>query len=154
MPPATSFVSCRPTIGSREHQPSRSGSKAPSSRGGGGSPAARAAGEVDEAVALHELAGDRRQPGARVAERQPGPLRQVAILGGPVAGEVPARQLGQSRVPVDGGRLSEPVPDEDVRVLLPVDRPAHDRAAQRREKEHVHERLALGADARRGDPLA
>ena len=50
-------------------------------------------------------------------------------------------------------RLAEPVSDQCVRVLAAHHRAAHRDAPQARQRELVHERLALCADPGGGDPL-
>ena len=84
---------------------------------------------------------------ARVAERQPGPLREVSVLGGAVAGEIAASELGERALPVDPRLRTEPVAHERVRVLPADHRPSHDQPAQRREHQDVDECLALRRDA-------
>ena len=72
-----------------------------------------------------------------------------------MTGQVPAGQLGQSRIPVHrGGRRAKPVTDQHVGVVRADHRPAHDAAAPRSEQQDVYQRLAFGADAGGGDPLA
>ena len=82
MPLSVTSSLCGPTTSSREVQPSSSGSKAPSRRGGGIGAGSALLGELDQAVlALDQLGGDRRQPGAGVAQRQPRPAGEVAVVG-------------------------------------------------------------------------
>ena len=146
---------CGPTTGSRDTQPCRSGSYAPSRRGGGSGGGSRAAAQVDEPVGpFHELARDRREAGARVAQRHPRPLREVALVRRSVSREVPPRQLRERRVAVNRRRIAQPVPHERVRVLPPGHRPAHREAAQRREQQHVDERLPARRHVGGVEPLA
>ena len=58
---------------------------------------ARAPLEVDQPVArLHELAGDRLQPGARVAQRQAGPASEVGVIRRSMTGQIAAGQLARA----------------------------------------------------------
>src|SRR5215207_200302 len=78
----------------------------------------RTAGEVDELAGLLQLARDRGEPGAGVAEAEPRPRREVARRRGTVAAQVAPRELGQRRVAVRRpARRAEPVARQRERVL-------------------------------------
>jgi len=126
MPPPTIVPSAAPRIGSRDVQPISTGSNEPRRRGGGSSAAPAGACQADEAVAAHvELAPDRGECGASVTQRQPGPIREIALARRSVTSEIAARELCQRSVTIDGTLLAEPVADEHPRVPLPDHRPAH-----------------------------
>ena len=109
MPLLVTSILCGPTTSSREVQPSRSGSKAPSRRGGGSSATGgRLARSTRPSLALDQLGADRGEAGAGVAQRQARPAGEVAVVGRAVADQVAAGQLGQGRVAVD--RLLRPEP--------------------------------------------
>ena len=69
-----------------------------------------------------ELRPDALDTGARVAERQPGPLREVARVGRTVAGEIPAREPRRARPVASSGSGA---------VAEPVGRPRRTRARRR-----------------------
>jgi hypothetical protein len=63
-----------------------------------------------------------------------------------VPAEVATSKLTEGGIPVERRFRREPVLDEDVGVLLPDHRAADRDAPDRREREDVDERLALGHD--------
>ena len=127
--------------------------------GGGSSdagPAGRLARSTQPVGALDQLACDRRQAGTRVAQRQPRPAREVAVARagrGRRGSGAPARRARRHGRPAAGLR-PQPVAHEHERVSGADHRAAHAQAPQRRGHQQVHERLALRANARRGDVVA
>ena len=104
MPLFVTIPVCAPTMSAREAQPSRIGSNWPISLGGGrGSARVGRRLQLDQPVRPRvELGGDRLQPGSRGSQRDAGPFREIAVVGGRVPGEVPAGELGERPVAVDG----------------------------------------------------
>ena len=145
-----------PTMSAREVQPSRIGSNWPMSLGGGSGVGARRLGlQLDEPVWPGvKLGGDRLETGSRGAQRNAGPFREVAIVGGRVAREVSAGELGERTVTVDGRSRSEPVLGVGIGLLAAGHRAAQRDPAEAGEQEEVDQRLPLGADAGRCDALA
>ena len=114
-----------------------------------------APGQVQQpVVALDQLGCDRLQSGTDVAQWQPGPPCEIALVGRSVSAQVTTGQLGQGQLAVDPRRLAQPIAHERVGVIAPAHRAAHGQPARGGEPEQVDQRLALRADTARGDALA
>src|SRR3954447_4328348 len=105
----------------------------------------RRPGEGDQPVALDEI--ELSEAGSDVAQREPGPAREVAVACRPVTDEIAARQLAQRPVALHVRLRAEPVADEGVRVLLPEHRPTHREPVDRRPEEDVEQSGALRRDS-------
>ena len=115
----------------------------------------RSAGQLEQPIlAAGDLAGHGGDPGAGVAQRQPGPARQVPVVGWAVPAQEPARELRQRRLPLDARGLAEPVAHQRVLLRAPSHRAADDQSPQRGEYQQVDQCLALDPDACRQDRLA
>ena len=132
---------CGPMIASREVQPSRTGSKAPSRRGAGisagGGLAARwtrpsSRSTSSEAIAARPARASRSGSPAQRARSRSSAGAWPTSSGGPAR---PAPRRGRPASP------AEPVADEDVGVLLADHRAAHDDPAHGGEEEEVDQRL-------------
>ncbi len=98
--------------------------------------------QIDEPVhTVIDLRRDRTEPGARVAQRQLRPLGEVALIRGPVTGEVATGELGESTVAVDLRTFTEPVGDEREGMLAVDHRPSDDEPVERRPEQHMDHRL-------------
>jgi hypothetical protein len=71
-----------------------------------------------------------------------------------MAGQIPARQLGQSAVTAHRPGLAKPIANQRKGVLSTDHRPPHHKTTQASEHQQIHGRLAFCAHSRRGDPLA
>jgi len=103
-----------------------------------------ATGQVDLATwPFLQFCADRAQPTTGVANGDAGPLGQVAIIGRAVAGEESSGQLGKGGIAVGHhGRVTQPVADEDERLVTADDGPADRKAPEGRQKQDVDHRLS------------
>ena len=71
-----------------------------------------------------------------------------------MANQIPAGELGQRLLTREPPRRLEPVAHEDIRVLAPAHRAAHDQALYRGTEQQLDQRPVRGLEAGALEPLA
>jgi len=110
----------------------------------------RVGGGVPEGAAVvlercETFAGDA-ETTAGVADGDRRPVREIALGGGPVPGEVPQRQLGERLVAIQPAGVRHPLGVRRVRVLVTERTAAADDPVQLEVGEEDHQRLPVGLD--------
>ena len=103
----------------------------------------------ERARELLELRCDGGKARPDISERETRPLGQVPVIRWAVAREVAASQFRQGLVAIYSGSVAEPVPDEDIGVLLAHHRSPDEHPAEGGEPDDVRQGLAFGRHLRR-----